>query len=151
MNCRLQCRRVNSLLLHAQPTFTPMTAQPLLLLVEDFPDAREMYQFYLARRGYRVEVAAEGHEALRLAMELHPSLILMDLGLPGIDGWTLIRMLKQDDGTRSIPILVLSGYTTSSARERAFAAGCNGYLTKPCLPARLAEEIDRAMGQGPRC
>ena len=110
-----------------------------------------MYQFYLTKQGYRVEVAAEGHEALRLALELHPHLILMDLGLPGIDGWTLIRMLKQDPDTQSIPIVVLTGYGTSRARERAFAAGCNGYLTKPCMPAHLAEEVARAVGQEPRC
>ena len=119
---------------------------PCVLLVEDFRDTREMYHFYLTKQGYRVEVAEDGHAALRVALEQHPDLILMDLGLPGIDGWTVIDRLKRDTRTCTIPIVVLSAHPKHSASQRAADAGCTGYLSKPCPPRDVANEIVRVLG-----
>jgi two-component system, cell cycle response regulator DivK len=116
---------------------------PLVLLVDDYADAREMYGFYLSRRGYRVEEAADGHEALTKALGLTPDIILMDLSLPGIDGWELARILKGDVRTAAIPIVALTAHALNGEQERALDAGCDAFITKPCLPQTLAAELER--------
>ena len=118
---------------------------PLVLLVDDYADAREMYGFYLTRRGYRVEEAADGHEALGKALGLTPDIILMDLSLPGIDGWELARMLKNDARTSAIPIVALTAHALNGEQERALGAGCDAFVTKPCLPQTLATELERVL------
>ena len=120
-------------------------AAPLVLLVDDYADAREMYGFYLTRRGYRVEEAADGHEALAKALGLTPDIILMDLSLPGIDGWELARMLKKDPRTAAIPIVALTAHALNGEQERALGAGCDAFVTKPCLPQTLAAELERVL------
>lgn len=126
---------------------TPPTsaAGPLVLLVDDYADAREMYGYYLARQGYRVEEAAEGHEALAKALALLPDIILMDLSLPGIDGWELARLLKQDARTTAIPIIALTAHALNGEEQRARGAGCDAFVTKPCLPQALAAELARVL------
>ena len=119
---------------------------PCVLLVEDFRDTREMYHFYLTKQGYRVEVAEDGHTALRVALEQLPDVILMDLGLPGIDGWTVISLLKQHTRTCTIPIVVLSAHPVHSGAQRASDEGCTSYLSKPCSPREVASEIVRVLG-----
>src|SRR3954466_852148 len=93
----------------------------LILLVDDFQDNREMYAEYLTYSGYRVEEAATGPEALEKAFSLLPDLILMDLSLPGIDGWEATRRLKSDPRTTKIPIIALTGHAlaghTRDAKE----------------------------------
>ncbi|BCS31995.1 response regulator [Luteitalea sp. TBR-22] len=116
-----------------------------MLLVDDYPDAREMYGFFLARRGYRVEEAADGHEALDKALALRPQVILMDLSLPGIDGWELARMLKRDPRTLDIPIIALTAHALNGEEQRARGAGCDAFVTKPCLPHALEAEIARIL------
>jgi two-component system cell cycle response regulator DivK len=123
----------------AQPT------TPLVLLVDDYADAREMYGYYLARHGFRVEEASDGHEALDKALRLNPDIILMDLSLPGIDGWELARLLKQDARTTSVPIIALTAHALNGEEQRARGAGCDGFVTKPCLPQALAEEMTRVL------
>ena len=118
---------------------------PLVLLVDDYADAREMYAFYLARRGYRVEEAGDGHEALAKAVGLTPDIILMDLSLPGIDGWELARILKGDTRTVAIPIVALTAHALNGEQERALDAGCDAFVTKPCLPQALAAELERVL------
>jgi CheY-like chemotaxis protein len=118
---------------------------PLVLLVDDYADAREMYGFYLSRRGYRVEEAADGHEALTKALDLTPDIILMDLSLPGIDGWELARILKGDARTAAIPIVALTAHALNGEQERALDAGCDAFVTKPCLPQELAAELERVL------
>ena len=118
---------------------------PLVLLVDDYADAREMYGFYLARRGYRIEEAADGHEALAKALGLAPDIILMDLSLPGIDGWELARILKGDLRTAAIPIIALTAHALNGEQERALDAGCDAFVTKPCLPQMLAAELERVL------
>jgi len=118
---------------------------PLVLVVEDYQDAREMYAAYLQFSGYRVAEAADGLEALERTLELMPDIILMDLALPKMDGWEATRRLKADERTRHIPIVALSGHALAGHAEGARLAGCDAFVTKPCLPDALVTEIQRML------
>lgn len=119
---------------------------PLVLVVEDYPDAREMYAEYLRFSGFRVEEARNGIEAIDMAAALLPDIILMDLALPTMDGWEATRRLKTDDRTRKIPVLALTGHALAGHAESARLAGCDAFVTKPCLPDALVAEIRRMLG-----
>ena len=121
------------------------TAQPLVLVVEDYQDAREMYIAYLQFAGYRVAEAANGYEAIERAQALRPDIILMDLALPKMDGWEATRRLKEDPRTRDIPIVALTGHALARHAEGAKEAGCDAFVTKPCLPDALVAEIKRML------
>jgi two-component system, cell cycle response regulator DivK len=114
---------------------------PLILVVDDFADNREMYTQFLEFAGFRVAEAQNGHEALQKAFDLRPDLIVMDLSLPGLDGWEATRRLKADDRTRGIPVIALTGHALAGHSKGAMDAGCDAFITKPCLPERLMEEI----------
>ena len=119
--------------------------RPLVLVVEDYQDAREMYAAYLQFSGYRVAEATNGVEAIQQAQELMPDIILMDLALPKMDGWEATRRLKNDDRTRNIPIVALTGHALAGHAEGARQAGCDAFVTKPCLPDALVAEIKRML------
>jgi CheY-like chemotaxis protein len=121
---------------------------PLVLVVDDFQDNREMFAEYLAFSGFRVAEAATGREALDRAFELIPDLILMDLSLPEIDGWKATRFLKSDPRTKQIPIVALTGHALAGHSREAKEAGCDAFLTKPCLPDTLVAEIRRVLALG---
>ena len=123
-----------------------MTDPPLVLVVEDHADAREMYAAGLELAGFRVAEAADGLDAIARAIELRPAAIVMDLTLPGLDGWDATRRLKRDARTVSIPVIALSGHTLPRHIDEARAAGCVAVLLKPCLPDALAAEVRRALG-----
>ena len=124
-------------------------AAPLVLIVDDFQDNREMYAEFLRFSGLRVEEATNGLEALEKAATLLPDLIVMDLSLPGIDGWEATRRLKSDAATKHIPVVALTGHALAGYSEGARQAGCDGFITKPCLPETLLEEIQRTLeGRG---
>jgi CheY-like chemotaxis protein len=114
---------------------------PLILLVEDFDDAREMYREYLTFSGFRVATATNGQQAVDAARTLNPDLILMDLSLPGIDGWEATRILKSDPATAHLVIVALSAHALASDGEGARRAGCDGFIPKPCLPPDLVTRI----------
>jgi CheY-like chemotaxis protein len=117
-------------------------SRPLVLLADDAADTREMYALYLSMVGYRVEMAADGREAARFARVSRPDLIVMDLQMPGIDGWAAIRELRRDARTASIPVIVLTGHDLKDyLRYSAIAEGASGYLTKPITPEQLGREI----------
>jgi len=118
-----------------------MAQTPLVLIVDDFQDNREMYAMYLEHSGYRVAEAANGFEALERAFELLPDVVVMDLSLPGLDGWEATRRLKSDGRTRHIPVLALTSHALEGFSDGARAAGCDGFVTKPCLPDQLLAEI----------
>jgi CheY-like chemotaxis protein len=118
---------------------------PLVLVVEDYQDAREMYAAYLQFSGYRVAEATNGLEAIERANELMPDIILMDLALPKMDGWEATRRLKMDEKTRHIPIVALTGHALAGHAEGARQAGCDAFVTKPCLPDALVTEIRRML------
>ena len=125
-----------------------MTEQntPLILVVDDYQDAREMYSEYLQFSGFRVAEARNGNEAVAQAFELMPDLILMDLSLPGMDGWEATRVLKADERTKHIPVVALTGHALAGASEGAKKAGCDSFVTKPCLPDDLVVEVRRMLG-----
>ena len=124
---------------------TSSSTQPVVLLVDDFDDAREMYAGYLAYSGFDVIEAANGVQALQLAIEHRPHIILMDLALPKMDGWEATRRLKADERTRHIPIVALTGHALAGHAEGARQAGCDAFVTKPCLPDALVAEIERML------
>ena len=119
---------------------------PLILVVDDYQDAREMYAEYLQFSGFRVAEARNGNEAVEQAFALKPDLILMDLSLPGMDGWEATRRLKADEATKRIPIVALTGHALAGASEGAKKAGCDSFVTKPCLPDDLVVEVRRMLG-----
>ena len=119
---------------------------PLILVVDDYQDAREMYAEYLQFSGFRVAEARNGNEAVAQAFSLRPDLILMYLSLPGMDGWEATRVLKADDRTRHIPVVALTGHALAGASEGARKAGCDSFVTKPCLPDDLVVEVRRMLG-----
>jgi two-component system, cell cycle response regulator DivK len=127
-----------------------MAAPPLVLVVEDYQDAREMYVAYLQFSGYRVAEATNGEEAIERAQALLPDIILMDLALPRMDGWEATRRLKADERTRHIPVVALTGHALAGHADGAREAGCDAFVTKPCLPDDLVAEIKRMLNAGAR-
>jgi CheY-like chemotaxis protein len=117
----------------------------LVLVVEDYQDAREMYAAYLQFSGYDVAEATDGAQAIERTLELMPDIILMDLALPKMDGWEATRRLKSDGRTRHIPIVALTGHALAGHAEGARQAGCDSFVTKPCLPDALVAEIERML------
>jgi two-component system cell cycle response regulator DivK len=118
---------------------------PKILLVEDNAMNRDMLSRRLLRSGYLVAMAVDGREGIAMAQAERPDLILMDLSLPGIDGWEATRLLKSDDATRRIPVIALTAHAMSSDRQRAIAAGCDDYDTKPIDYQRLLLKIESAL------
>jgi CheY-like chemotaxis protein len=118
-----------------------------ILLVEDFEDARELYSTCLRASGYEVIEAATGADAVALARSASPDLILMDMLLPGIDGWQATAELKQDPAMKHVPIVALTAHALSDERERIASLGCDGFLAKPCLPPDLIRTVDRILGR----
>ena len=126
-----------------------MSQQPLVLVVDDFQDNREMYAEYLVFSGFRVIQAANGKEALDQAFENQPDIIIMDLSLPVMDGWEATRRLKADRRTHEIPVVALTGHAMQGHSKGAIEAGCDSFVAKPCLPDQLVAEI-RKMLSTPR-
>ena len=122
---------------------------PRVLLVDDYRDARDMYGEYLEYSGYQVIQAANGIEALQRAIDDQPDIILMDLSLPVMDGWEATRRLKADQRTAGIPVVALTGHALAGISDRAKEAGCDAFVTKPCLPEDLVREIKRVLGTPP--
>jgi two-component system, cell cycle response regulator DivK len=119
----------------------------LVLVVEDYQDAREMYAAYLQFSGFDVAEAANGVEAVEKATALLPDIVLMDLALPRMDGWEATRRLKADARTRHIPVVALTGHALAGHADGAREAGCDAFVTKPCLPDALVAEIRRLLDQ----
>jgi CheY-like chemotaxis protein len=113
-----------------------------ILLVEDHELSRDALSRRLLRRGYRVAVAEDGQQGISMARSERPDLILMDLGLPKVDGWEATRLLKNDTATRHIPIIVLSAHATTDDREMAISAGSDEFDCKPVRFDRLLEKIE---------
>jgi len=116
---------------------------PRLLLVEDNELSRDMLSRRLARRGYEVLLAADGAQAVDVAIAERPDLVLMDLSLPVIDGWEATRRIKRAPETRGIPVIALTAHAMASDAEQARAAGCDDVDTKPIDLERLLEKVER--------
>jgi two-component system cell cycle response regulator DivK len=116
-----------------------------ILLVEDHPLNRELAEAILVRAGYEVLVAPDGETGLATASAARPALILMDIELPGLDGLEATRRLKADPATQGIPVLALTAYAMRGDEQRASAAGCDGYVTKPINRQRLLDAVARCL------
>ena len=115
---------------------------PKILLVEDNEMNRDMLSRRLQKKGYEVLIAVDGQEGVTMAQTQAPALILMDMGLPVLDGWEATRQLKAAPATRAIPIIGLSAHAMAADRERAMAVGCDDFDTKPVELTRLLEKIE---------
>jgi two-component system cell cycle response regulator DivK len=127
------------------PDNAPAPNAPLILVVDDYEDNRALYAEYLVFSGFRVEEACDGGEAIEKATSLVPDVIVMDLSLPVVDGWEATRRLRADARTRTIPIIALSGHSSQTHAQEAKAAGCNAYLSKPCLPDALLACVKKVL------
>jgi CheY-like chemotaxis protein len=124
---------------------TAKGGRPRVLVVDDYPDAREMYAEYLQYSGFDVIEAGNGMEALERALDSAPDIILMDLSLPVMDGWEATRRLKANKLTAGIPIVAVTGHALAGILEGAKQAGCDAFVTKPCLPEDLVKEIQKVL------
>ena len=119
-----------------------------ILYVEDNEDNVFMLTHRLSRRGYEVVVAGDGEQGVSLATEQMPALILMDLSLPVLDGWEATRQLKANPATQDIPVIALSAHAMPGDAEKALAAGCDDYDTKPIEMKRLLSKIAALLPAG---
>lgn len=104
---------------------------PTVLVVEDNEMNMQLVEYLLEEGGFDILKASSGEEALQLTHEQTPDLVLMDIHLPGMDGLTVVRQMKEDDRTRTIPILALTAHAMRGDRDRFLQAGCDGYISKP--------------------
>lgn len=118
-----------------------------ILLVEDNEMNRDMLGRRLERRGHEIFMAVDGEQGVRMAGELLPDLILMDISLPVLDGWEATRRLKAETSTASIPVLALTAHALSTDRARCLEAGCDDYDTKPVDLPRLLGKIEALLGE----
>jgi CheY-like chemotaxis protein len=115
--------------------------QCTVLLVDDVHDSREMYAFFLRASGFAVHEAADGGDVLGLAVEFHPDVVVMDLSLPSMDGWTAMASLSAHPDTAAIPVVILSAHTFPADEQRAKEQGAAAFLAKPCAPDLLARVV----------
>jgi CheY-like chemotaxis protein len=113
-----------------------------ILLVEDNELNRDMLSRRLSRRGFEVLLAVDGRQGIILARDAKPDLILMDMSLPEMDGWEATRRIKSDPATRRVPVIALTAHAMPGDAEKAMAAGCDGYDTKPVEMPRLLAKMD---------
>ena len=118
-----------------------------ILIADDNPDQRALYVDILTHAGYVVIEARDGSEAIQRARDDQPSLILMDVTMPGTSGWNAVRAVRAQVETRDIPVIVITGLSGTRDRDASFAAGSDAYLSKPVSPRRLLEEVRRFVPQ----
>ena len=123
-----------------------MTSSPTVLLVEDNEDNRIVYSTILRHFGYRVLEAQSAEDGLVTAEREQPQLILMDVGLPGMDGWEATAQLKSNERTRHIPVVALTAHALNEHRQRAMEVGCDAYLAKPVEPREVLSTVQRFVG-----
>jgi CheY-like chemotaxis protein len=122
---------------------------PKILLVEDNEMNRDMLSRRLVRRGFAVDIATDGEQGVAMARAGGYDLVLMDMSLPGIDGWEATRRLRDQPETQTVPVIALTAHAMAGDRERALAAGCNDYDTKPVELERLLGKISALTGGMP--
>jgi len=119
-----------------------------ILVVEDDTDNRRIVVKVLTLEGYEILEATDGRSAIEIALGEHPDLIIMDLAMPGLDGWEASRRLKADPRSADIPIIALTAFAMRGDEERARKAGCDGYLAKPCRPHTIREVVRQFIDAG---
>ena len=121
-----------------------------ILLVDDYPDALEIWGLYLRTQGYAVDTAEDGLAAVAVANKLLPDLIVLDLELPGITGFEAAERLRHSPQTRRIPLIAATGYSDAKHLARARDSGFDAIVVKPCEPSRLVDEIERLLSDSGR-
>lgn len=119
-----------------------------VLVVDDVPDGREMLTEYLQFRGFRVVTAENGARALEIARKRRPRVILMDLSMPGVDGWEATRQLKTDPHTRNVIVIAVTAHALLPDEANARSAGCDGFIAKPYDLSSLADALGQIMLRG---
>lgn len=132
------------------PAVTADPANTTILVVDDSPTVRKLVAMTLEKRGYRVATAFDGVAAIKEIAAQNPSLILMDVNMPRLDGYQLCKLVKKHDSTRHIPVIMLSGKDGMFDRLRGKLVGCTGYITKPFVPEALIETVERYLAQAAR-
>ena len=145
MTCRIPTRAHIAL-----PEIPPRTngMSPLVLLADDSEEILESHGEILRDAGYRVACARDGRQAVAMALELRPDVILMDLQMPGLDGWEATRQVRADLRTHRIPIIAFTSHGLRRYQDRSFDAGCTSFLEKPCRSATaLLDEVRRVLSR----
>jgi DNA-binding response OmpR family regulator len=125
----------------------PSGAQPVILTADDDPDIRELLAFRLERSGYTVLQAVDGEEALALALEHRPDLAVLDVMMPKMDGFEVVRRLRAEEATKGMPIIMLTARAQDSDVEEGFDAGADDYLRKPFSPQELRARVQSILGR----
>jgi two-component system cell cycle response regulator DivK len=115
----------------------------VILLIEDNEQNRYLATFLLEQHGYKVVAAPNGPQGIEMAQELLPDLILLDIQLPVMDGYTVACLLRGIESLRAVPIIAVTSYAMMGDREKSLAAGCNGYIEKPINPETFVSEIEQ--------
>jgi CheY-like chemotaxis protein len=121
-----------------------------ILLVEDNEMNRDMLSRRLIRRGYEIRIAVDGTQGLEMALGDPPDIILMDMSLPDVDGWETTRRMRAEAALREVPIIALTAHAMEGDRDKALAAGCSDYDTKPVDLERLIGRMNELLNQSPR-
>ncbi len=121
-----------------------------ILLIEDNEQNRYLLTFLLEQHGYVVHSAADGQRGIEAARSLRPSLILLDIQLPVMDGYAVARALRESELLHGTPIVAVTSYAMPGDREKALASGCDGYIEKPIDPATFIAELEQTLGESPR-
>ncbi len=124
---------------------TKKNGRRTILIVEDDEDSRYVYGVVLEDHGFSVVMAHSGEDGLRIARETRPTAILMDVSIPGLDGWTVTERLKNDPETAQIPVIIITAHAFPEDLARAKQVGSDSFLTKPCEPRRVLEEVVRLL------
>ena len=125
----------------------PSDGQPVILAADDDPDIRELVAFRLERSGYTVLQAADGEEALALALEHKPDLAVLDVMMPKMDGFEVVRRLRAEEPTKRMPIIMLTARAQDSDVEEGFESGADDYLRKPFSPQELRARVQAILGR----
>ena len=121
--------------------------KPLILIADDRPSSRELLRLVLERAGYQVAEAEDGDQAVDRARSRHPDLILLDLQMPGLDGYGVLAALRSDPRFRHLPVVALTASAMRGDRERIMEAGFTDYLAKPAGPEALRDAVARLLGE----
>ncbi len=122
-----------------------MNTKKTILIVEDHNFSRDLLSRRLKRLGYDIVTASDGEQGLEVASSSRPDLILLDMNLPSMDGWTAAQKLKSSRDTRDIPIIAVTAHALEGDRDKALEAGCDDYDTKPIMLARLNQKMERLL------
>jgi CheY-like chemotaxis protein len=130
----------------SRPTASAEVYPPLVLVIDDHDDSRTIARLVLESAGFRVADARTGFEGLRIALDAKPTVVLLDLVLPGVDGWEIARLLRLESSTRDTVVIAVTAVASPEDHDRALLAGCDEVLTKPVPPTSMLDTVRRYVG-----